>query len=159
MNTLEQLNNLKIRSKLLEAESPAAEKISQTLKRDFSTMKSGEISIDQVIEKLNTIRSGKSFKDDAIKASLEEYFNALNKPEKIALLAFMKGIAQIVTGEVIGDKAIEPSDPAPSVTMKKVPFKKVIKPTIIKKDKGTKEAGESKAEDTTPPTPAPIKAK
>lgn len=151
-NLLSELNNLSILSRLLE--SPVA------TQKDVSAMKEGNVNVDQVIEKLNTIRSGKSFKDDQIRASLEQYFKSLKSPERVALLAFLKGIAQIVTGEVVGDKAVEPSDPAPSVTMKKADYRRVIKPVIIKKST-KKEQGKSAAagEDVTPPTPAPIKPK
>lgn len=122
---------------------------------DKKVMKSGDISTDQLVEKLNTIRSGKSFKDSSIKRSLQEYIDSLEKAEKVALFAFLKGIAQIVTGEIYGSDAVEPADPIPAVTMKKGIYKRNIKPTIIKKTKNT--AG--KQEDTTPPTPTPIKPK
>lgn len=150
-NLLDAFDGFTLRASLLEADDSDQK---SALKNDYESMKKGAVNVGQVIEKLNTIRSGKSFKDDAIKASLEEYFNALKKPEQVALLAFLKGIAQIVTGEVVGDKAVEPEDPAPAISMKKTEYKRVVKPVIIKKSKSTKGA-----EDTTPPTPAPIKPK
>lgn len=127
-------------------------KSSKTLSADKSSLKSGTIKVDQIIDKLNTIRSGKSFKDENIKASLDQYISSLKTPEKVALFAFLKGISQIVTGEISGEKALEPSDPGPSVKMEKNKYKKIVKPVIIKK------SGDKKIEDTTAPksVPAPI---
>lgn len=142
MRTFKTINDIKDFLRLTEAEDNAEPKSD-----DQTSLKSGDISTDQIIEKLNTIRSGKSFKDSQIKESLQEYIDSLKKPEKVALFAFLKGVAQIVTGEVSGDKAIEPSDPVPAVSMKKGVVKKVIKPTVVKK------RVEKKEEDTTPPTP------
>lgn len=153
-NLLENFKDHTILSRLLEADDEG-----KLLQKDVSSMKKAEVDVDQVIEKLNTIRSGKSFKDDQIKSSLDDYFKSLKKPERVALLAFLKGIAQIVTGEVVGNKATEPSDPAPSVTMKKDVYKKVIKPTVIKKTPKKSPGEPGGKEDTTPPTPAPIKPK
>ena len=51
---------------------------------EISKMKKGDVTVDDVIDKLNSIRSGKSFKDDAIKKSFEEYFNKIDQAEKIA---------------------------------------------------------------------------
>jgi hypothetical protein len=133
---------------LLICEADEAEPVNS----DKQVMKKGEVTAEKIIDKLNTIRSGKSFRDAEIKSSLQEYIDSLKKPEKIALFAFLKGIAQIVTGEIIGDAAVEPSDPAPAISMKKATVKKVIKPTIIKK-----RASEEGEEDTSPP--APIKPK
>ena len=61
-----------------------------------------KVEVDDVIEKLNSIRSGKSFKDEKILASLTKYFDELEDSEKFALAAFLKGISQIVTGEIEG---------------------------------------------------------
>lgn len=121
---------------------------------DVDSMKTGNVTVDQVIEKLNSIRSGKSFKEEQIKNSLSSYMDSLDEAEKVALLAFLKGISQIVTGEIEGQKAVEPSDPAPAVSMEKDVYKRTIKPAIIKKEV------EASIEDTTPPAAVtPIKAK
>ena len=147
MRTFKTLDDIKKFLQLNEADVS----VEEPAKNDKSLMKTGEISTEEIIEKLNTIRSGKSFKDSQIKSSLEEYLNSLEKAEKVALFAFLKGIAQIVTGEIFGKQAVEPSDPAPAVQMKKGTVKKVIKPVVVKK------RVEKKVEDTTPP--APIKPK
>jgi hypothetical protein len=129
---------------------------------EIETLKSGDVTAEEVIEKLNTIRAGKSFKDDVIKSAMESYVNDLDDAEKTALFAFLKGIAQIVGGEVEGTKAIEPSDKPASVKMEKKPTvqKISIKPNVIKKPLGSSKEKASKApEDTTPPAPIVPKKK
>jgi hypothetical protein len=117
-------------------------------------LKTGEVSIDDIIEKLNAIRAGKSFKDEAISTQLSEYIDSLEKPERVALLAFLKGISQIVTGEIDASDAVEPADKEPSIEMKKADSgqKKTIKPNVIKKPASNKKEKPSE-EDTSGPVP------
>lgn len=127
-------------------------------------LKSGDISADEVIEKLNTIRAGKSFKDQDIKTAMESYVSDLDAAEKTALFAFLKGIAQIVGGEVEGKEALEPSDKPANVKMEKKPSsqKVTIKPNVIKKPSAgekPKEKASKSPEDTTPPAPIVAKKK
>lgn len=120
---------------------------------DDETMK-GKVELEHVIEKLNSIRSGKSLKTEPVAQSFEQYFNDLNDSEKLALFIFLKGIAQIVTGEVQGSSAVEPEDPPANISMKRGPEvqKKHIKPNIIKKPIPAGGAAQN-VEDTTAPTP------
>jgi hypothetical protein len=119
-------------------------------------LKKGEITSDDIIEKLNAIRAGKSFKDQQISSSLESYVNEMSKAEKTALFAFLKGISQIVTGEIAPAQAMDPSEDVAGIEMKKVSGaeKIVIKPTM-------KKPGETKAskEDTSGPVPIKPKSK
>ena len=75
--------------------------------------------------------------------------------ERVALLAFLKGISQIVTGEIEASAAQDPSDKPADVQMKKGPDvqKKTLKPNVIKAP--PKEKGEKKpsAEDDSGPVP------
>lgn len=123
-------------------------------------LKKGEVTVDDVIEKLNSIRSGKSFKDDAISAALSKYFDELDMEEKIALLAFLKGISQIVTGEVSATAAIDPGDKPAGIEMKKTtgPQKVSVKPNVIKAPDIEKSKKPS-AEDTSGPVPITPKKK
>jgi hypothetical protein len=126
---------------------------SKTVSDEKEKLKSGEVESKDVIDRLNTIRSGKSFKDESISKQMEEYVDSLSQPEKVALLAFLKGISQIVTGEIESGAATDPSDPEPSISMEKGQGqKKSIKPNVIKappKDKKT----EKPTEDTSGPVP------
>lgn len=119
---------------------------------DIQQMATGKVSIDTVIDKLNFIRSGRSFKDEKVRNGLSKYLDALDDAEKTALLTFLKGISQIVTAEIPPEQAIEPADNPAQVSMdKKAKDKITIKPTVLKS------GGAPSKEDTT--GPAPIKPK
>lgn len=113
-----------------------------------------KVEVDDVIEKLNSIRSGKSFKDEKILASLTKYFDELEDSEKFALVAFLKGISQIVTGEIEGQQALDPGDKPFDIQMKKSGGggKVVLKPKVIKSS-GDAEKSVTSKEDTSGPVP------
>lgn len=119
---------------------------------DTQQIASGKVSVDTVIDKLNFIRSGRSFKDEKVKSGLTKYLDGLDTAEKTALLAFLKGISQIVTAEISPEQAIEPADNPARIEMEKETKNKVtIKPTVLKS------GGAVSKEDTA--GPAPIKPK
>lgn len=132
-------------------------KPSKTVDDEKQKMKKGDVTADDVVDRLNAIRSGKSFKDEAIAGKLSEYVDSLSKAERVALLAFLKGISQIVTGEVSADQAIDPASNPANVKMEKgdEEKKKSIKPVVVKTpDKGKEKEKEKKpAEDTSGPVP------
>lgn len=134
---------------------------SKTMEDDTEAMKSGDVTVDDVVEKLNSIRSGRSFRDDKVKGNMEQYVNSLSTAEKTALLAFLKGISQIVTGEIPSSDAVDPSSNPSDVKMKKgppAPETKHIKPNVIKaKMPQTKKS--SSSEDTSGPVPITPKKK
>jgi len=123
-------------------------------------IKKDEISIDNVVEKINSIRSGKSFKDETVLAAFKKYFEGLKDTEKTALISFLEGISKIVTGEFSDDKIDDPSDAPNNIEMKKTNDiqKKSIKPNVIKAPNIEKEKKKS-AEDTSGPVPITPKKK
>ena len=126
---------------------------SATMNDEKSKLKTGDITADDIVGRLNIIRSGKSFKDEEIARKLKEYIGSLTKAERTALFAFLKGISQVVTGDMAGADALDPSDPPSNVEMEKgEDVKKItIKPTIVKNaEKGKKRAS---GEDTSGPVP------
>lgn len=111
-----------------------------------------EISLENVVEKLNSIRSGKSFKDDQVMAQMEKYYGDLKDAERKALQAFLTGIGQIVTAGVDGGAAPEPEEAPTNVQMidKANVQSKAVKPNVI--NKGGSGGGQQKpAEDTSAP--------
>lgn len=129
---------------------------SKTMDDEKEKLKKGDIEVDDVIEKLNSIRSGKSFNDVAVKGKLSEYVKSLSKAEKIALFAFLKGIAQLVTGEIEPEAALDPSDKPAGIEMKKDKGsqKKTVKPNVIKAPSLPEKVKRAPAvEDTTGPVP------
>lgn len=126
---------------------------SKTMQDDSDAMK-GDVKLDDVIEKLNTIRSGKSFKDSLVQQRFDQYFNSLKPAEKTALFSLLKGIAGIVTGEVEADDAADPVKA--DITMhtgSDEDKQKHIKPNIIKSPTGTgtTKAKQGGGEDTSSP--------
>jgi hypothetical protein len=140
-----------------------SEKIKLSEKKDATALASGDIAVEDVVEKLNVIRSGKSFKDEEVLVNMQKYLEELEKPEKTALLAFLKGISEIVTAGVSGAKAFEPTDSPSKVKMdKKSSEKKKISvtPNVIKKPESEETKKSSKpSEDTSPPAPIEPKKK
>ena len=129
---------------------------SKTQDIEKEKLKKGEIDTKDIVDKLNTIRSGKSFKDSQISSKLDEYVKSLSTAEKTALLAFLKGLSQIVTGEIEPEKAVDPSDKPSDVEMKKDsggPTKRTIKPSVIKAPEKEKTNKKPSSEDTSGPVP------
>jgi hypothetical protein len=128
--------------------------------QSIGNIQPGQISLEMVVEKLNSLRSGRSFKDDNVAAQMQQYFNDLNDNEKLALFAFAKGIAQIVTGEIPGAQAPNPAavhqkiEMADQGNMQQV---KHVKPNIVKKAPAATATPTSGAENTA--SPMPIAAK
>lgn len=111
-----------------------------------------EISLENTVDKLNSIRSGKSFKDDQVMAQMEKYYGDLKDAERKALQAFLTGISQIVTAGVPGDQAPEPEEAPTNVQMvdKDKVQSKAVKPNVI--NKGGSNAGQQKpVEDNSAP--------
>ena len=129
---------------------------SKTMDDETESMENGEVEVKDIVDKLNSIRGGKSFKDEEVAKALDEYFSSLSDAEKTALMAFLKGIAQIVTGEISGDQATDPGKNG-DVKMEKGHEKKVkhVKPNVIKGggNGGNGKSTKSSEEDTTAPAP------
>lgn len=132
-------------------------KPSKTMDDESEKLKQGDIKPRDIVDKLNSIRSGRSFRDSAVSSAMEDYIESLSKAEKVALMAFLKGIAQIVTGEVTGDNAAEPSDDPADVEMDRTGAPEVIhkKPNVIKSSPAASSPKKKApgAEDTSAPAP------
>jgi hypothetical protein len=69
------------------------------------------ITVDDIVDKLNVVRSGRSTKDLDVKRELDEYINQFDEDEKTALLAFLQGLGQILTSGIDSQDAVDPADP------------------------------------------------
>lgn len=67
-------------------------------------------SFDSLITAINKLRSGKSTNDSMIRDQAAIYYERLNEPERNTIVLFMKEMAGILTGEIEGDEAQEPTD-------------------------------------------------
>ncbi len=124
---------------------------------DKKVADSSEVTVDTVEQQLNTIRAGKSLKDTLVKQELARYFDGLDASEQEALHAYLKGLAQIVSGQVDAGQAEEPSNHGVET---KTSGKKTrqIKPNVVKKSSLAPKPTTAGApvEDTTAPTAGPI---
>jgi hypothetical protein len=118
--------------------APEASSDSKTVASETSGLGDKEnVGVEDVISQLNALRSGKSLKDEVVKKNFVEYFDSLKKAERLALQTFLKGISQVLTGEVAGQAAISPHEPPVEVKMQKT--KSItVKPTVVTKDAPTK---------------------
>jgi len=123
-----------------------------------------EVSLDSVADSIKTLRSGRSVDDREIKAQMRAYFDRLEAPERQALQAFMSAFSKILTNNVTGADAQDPSDPPLNIAMSgggaKPPEPKVSaepekEPAAAETAEDEEEEEEEKAgaEDTTPPVP------
>lgn len=85
--------------------------------RDVPAPSEDALTLTMVVDKLNAVRSGKSLKDDDVRKHLGEYFVDLNPAERLALFAFLEGIAEIVAADVPGAHARAPNDPDINIEM------------------------------------------
>lgn len=75
------------------------------------------VSFDSIIAAINALRSGRSLRDSSVKQQALDYYDRLDDSERKVLLLFLNSFADILTGEVQGASAIDPSDPPHSVKM------------------------------------------
>lgn len=119
-----------------------------------------KVTVKTVIDQLNAIRGGRSFADEPVTNELTRYFDGLEPGEQSALHAYLKGIAQIVSGQVEAGSAEEPKDHgvATKATGK---ANRTVKPNVVRQKPSPAKAAEvpvarvaaAPKEDTTPPAP------
>ena len=134
-----------------------------------------EVDINAIIEKLNSIRSGRSFRDSAVEEKMNAFFSGLEDTEKSALYKFLNGIDQAVTGALPTENTTaQPSDqneppapqaqqtqstkqpaaqPATPAPQPKKPVSLKLKPNIIVNKPNDKKAQKPNQEDTSGPAP------
>lgn len=129
---------------------------------DAEKMRKGVVKPDDIIDKFNAIRSGKSLKNEDVEPALMKYLNSLSKEEKTAFYAFLKGIAQLVTGEIsVPESVADPSNPPANIEMKKVdaPQQRSVKPNVIKRSPVPGVVNKEKKGDEDTSSPVPIMPK
>jgi len=90
------------------------------------------VGVAAIVDQLNSIRGGQSFKEAKVMDELKRYFDALDEGEQEALHAYLKGLAQIVSGQVDAGSAEEPSDHGVS-TASSGKTTRTIKPSVTRK--------------------------
>jgi len=70
------------------------------------------VNLDGIIDKINIIRAGTSLRTKEGRNDLKSYFNRLNDAERLALFAFVSGLADVMaSAEPAGSDAVTPADP------------------------------------------------
>jgi len=113
------------------------------------------VSFDSVIAAINALRSGRSLRDSSVKQQALDYYDRLDEEERKVLLLFLNSFADILTGEVEGSAAKDPSDPPYSVKISSgdddSPEQETQQSEPTKDDEDDEEEDEEKEEDTSPP--------
>jgi len=78
------------------------------------------LTVDMIVQGIDSLRSARSLKDPAVFADLEQYWDGLEPAEKVALLAYINGLAETLIGGE-GERSLDPSDPPYNVQMASEP--------------------------------------
>ena len=99
---------------------------------------------EDIAKMLNIIRAGKSLKDGEVKERFDFWWEGLSGPEKIALKAFLDGIAQIITGDTelenISKPSIAPYNVEMGASPKQKPRKQTTKDSPAREDRPENDA-------------------
>jgi len=115
-----------------------------------------EASLSSITDAVKDLRSGRGVGDTTMQKELRTYFDRLSEPERSALLTFMQAFAGILTGEMTGTEAPDPSDAPTSIGMTRGD-KEIEAETEIETEEEPEEEEETEeeeVEDTTPPIKA-----
>ena len=69
-----------------------------------------EAGASEIIDKLNIMRSGKSLKDEEVRKDIEVYVKGLDSGARQMLFVGLTGLAQVMSGDIDGEEAVQPSD-------------------------------------------------
>jgi len=94
-----------------------------------------EVDMSAIADLVDTIRAGKSLRDKKTRADLKAYYQRLNEEERLALYAFLSGLAEVMT-DPEGDAGEDAPHPA------KDPYKLRMSRSAPKVDKNEKSKGE-----------------
>tara|TARA_B100000700_G_scaffold330513_1_gene457148 strand:- start:1341 stop:1919 length:579 start_codon:yes stop_codon:yes gene_type:complete len=102
------------------------------------------ITVDMVIDGIDAIRSARSLKKPEVRQEFEDYFNSLSAPEKVALLAFVFGVAETLIGDSPG-RGLDPSEEPYNITMKADPEQSQDASKVVTQDKSpnAKDSGDT----------------
>lgn len=95
------------------AEEPAEEEPAEEAEEDFVD---AGVSFDSITRAINNLRSGKSLKDSGVKKQAADYYDKLSDSERKALFVFLEALSEIISGQIQGKEAQDPSDPPVSIS-------------------------------------------
>lgn len=104
-------------------------------------------TLQDIIDKLNILRGGKSTRNSDVKNSLKSYYNGLNSTEKSTLLVFLTALSQMLAGVENGDTALDLHDVGIDIENKGDIDKKALNPeNNINKEKQVQNIQNKKVE-------------
>jgi hypothetical protein len=71
-------------------------------------------SLDTLFKDINSMRAGRSLKDKEISQQLQVYYDRLADDERNVLSLFLRELSKILSGNIEGTQAADPSDPPPA---------------------------------------------
>ena len=108
-----------------------------------------EVKLSNILYDINQIRSGRSLRDPDVKGNLEDYFNRLTNPERMALSEFLEGLTDVIVKGVPGEDAEDPGD---EVKMTEPEAPESTEEVEVEAEEEVEEkVAEKPAEDLTPP--------
>jgi hypothetical protein len=139
-----------------EVEAEEAEEAEESPSED-DFVDSG-VSFDSITRAINSLRAGKSLKDSGVKKQAADYYDKLSESERKALFVFLEALSEIITGQIKGKEAQDPSEPPVSISFSDQEEEEEVEPpsTEEPKEEVSEEEPEEKVpeeeqEDTTPP--------
>jgi hypothetical protein len=145
-----------IRKAIVESlpnDESAAQKKKEKELEDFKTTKKSEVDeaateesppkvkAEDIVGLFNTMRSGKSLKDEKVRKDFQLYFNSLSGQERIALFSFSQAMADIIAG--VNNKQDIKDQPQPDTYGVELSTKKV---KMKKKKKKKSSSGDEKSD-------------
>ena len=142
-------------------EEPAEEESAEEAEEEEDFVDAG-VSFDSITRAINNLRSGKSLKDSGVKKQAADYYDKLSDSERKALFVFLEALSEIISGQIQGKEAQDPSDPPVSINFTSGDVDKEdeappeeaqpeLEPAPEPSDAPATEEGEEGEEDTTPP--------
>jgi len=95
-------------------EEPAEEESAEEAEEEEDFVDAG-VSFDSITRAINNLRSGKSLKDSGVKKQAADYYDKLSDSERKALFVFLEALSEIISGQIQGKEAQDPSDPPVSI--------------------------------------------
>lgn len=140
-------SSVSTKRQLVEFLEKVSSKIDQTTKTMTRLRESTEDkSVDDIKEKINVIRGGKSLDDPTVSQEFKDYIGKLSDDEKKALVSYLDAIAKVITGGDAEATTTPDKEGVKVVSNQKI---KTIKPNVVKTMDASN--GSTSKEDTSPP--------
>ena len=116
------------------------------------------VSFDSITRAINSLRAGKSLKDSGVKKQAADYYDKLSESERKALFVFLEALSEIITGQIKGKEAQDPSEPPVSISFSDQEEEEEVEPPSteepeeeVSEEEPKEKVPEEEQEDTTPP--------